>query len=133
MTSFVIHLQSPTQSQQIEKVTSFVGQDESGSFGIQAGHERMMTILSYGLARYRTLEGKWIYLALPGAVLYFVGNRLYITTRHYYMDTDYQRISNALLKQLLDEEELLHTVKESITRLEQEMLRRMWQMQRVAS
>ncbi|TCV90268.1 F0F1 ATP synthase subunit epsilon [Sulfurirhabdus autotrophica] len=133
MTSFVIHLQSPTQSQQIEDVASFVGQDESGSFGIQAGHERMMTILSYGLARYRTREEKWIYLALPGAVVYFVGNGLYITTRHYYLDTDYQRISNALLKELMDEEELLHTVKESITRLEQEMLRRMWQMQRVAS
>ena len=134
MTSFVMHLQGATQYQRIEGVISFVGQDESGSFGIQAGHERMMTVLSYGLARYRTETetGKWIYLALPGGVLYSIGNELFITTRHYYMDADYERISTALLEQLLQEEEQLHKVKESISRLEQEMLRRLWQMQRVA-
>lgn len=133
MTPFVIHLQGATQYQTIENVTSFVAQDESGSFGIQCGHERMMTILTYGLARYRTTEGdQSTYIAIPGGVLYAVGKALFITTRHYYIDTDYQRISSALLDQLLQEEQELLKVKESISRLEQEMLRRLWQIQRVS-
>ncbi|HUW49544.1 MAG TPA: F0F1 ATP synthase subunit epsilon [Sulfuricella sp.] len=132
MTPFAVHLQCATQYQRVEGVTSFVGQDESGSFGIQAGHARMMTVLSYGLARYRTGGDIWIYLAMPGGVLYFVDNELFITTRRYFVDTDYQRISTALLEQLLQEEEQLRKIKENIYRLEQEMLRRLWQMERGA-
>ncbi len=50
---------------------SFIGEDASGSFGLQAGHARFMTILEFGLARFRTAEADWQYLALPGALLYF--------------------------------------------------------------
>jgi F-type H+-transporting ATPase subunit epsilon len=127
--AFAMHLQSATQYQRIDGVLSFVGQDDSGSFGILGGHEHMLTVLSYGLARYRTGE-EWTYLAVPGAILHFVDNELFITTRRYFTDTDYQKISGVLLKQLLQEEEQLRSVKENITRLEQEMLRRLWQMQR---
>jgi F-type H+-transporting ATPase subunit epsilon len=127
--AFAMHLQGAAQYQRIDGVLSFVGQDDSGSFGILGGHERMLTVLSYGLARYRTGE-EWVYLAVPGAILHFLGNELFITTRRYFTDTDYQKISGVLLEQLLQEEEQLRSVKENITRLEQEMLRRLWQMQR---
>jgi F-type H+-transporting ATPase subunit epsilon len=127
--AFAMHLQSAAQYQRIDSVLSFVGQDDSGSFGILGGHEHMLTVLSYGLARYRTGED-WVYLAVPGAILRFVDNELFITTRRYFTDTDYQKISGVLLMQLLQEEEQLRSVKENITRLEQEMLRRLWQMQR---
>lgn len=133
MNTFVMHLYGSTQYERIEGVTSFVEQDNSGSFGIQAGHARMMTALSYGLARYRDASNPWVYLALPGGLLYFVNNELYITTRRYFIDTDYQRISTTLLDQLLKEEEELQTVKQTLARLEQETLRRLWQMERGAT
>jgi F-type H+-transporting ATPase subunit epsilon len=133
MRTFVMHLHGATQRERIEDVASFVGQDDSGSFGIQAGHARMMTALSYGLARYRDETDAWVYLALPGGLLYFVNNALYITTRRYFVDTDYQRISTTLLDQLLGEEEELRAVKQNIYRLEQEMLKRLWQIERGAS
>ena len=130
MNTFSLHVQSATQYEHIEGVTSFVGEDESGSFGIRARHARMMTALSYGLARYQLKDSSWHYLAFPQAILYFVDNALYISTRRFLHDADYQRISAGLLEQLLKEEEDLRTIKESLLRLEQGMFRRLWQMER---
>lgn len=130
MMGFTMHVQSATQYERVEGVTSFVGEDESGSFGIRARHERMTTALSYGLARYQLQQGVWRYLAFPGGILYFVNNELYISTRRFLHDADYERISAGLLEQLLKEEEGLRTIKESLLRLEQEMFRRLWQMGR---
>ncbi len=125
-----MHVQSATQYEHIEGVTSFVGEDESGSFGIRARHERMATALSYGLARYQLQQGVWRYLAFPGGILYFADNALYVSTRRFLHDADYERISAGLLEQLLKEEEELRAIKESLHRLEQEMFRRLWQMGR---
>jgi F-type H+-transporting ATPase subunit epsilon len=130
MKTFVMHLQSATQYERIENVASFVGEDESGSFGIRARHERMMTVLTYGLARYRPQGNNWRYLAFPRGILYFVDNVLYISARRFLHDEDYQRISTGLMEQLLREDEELRTIKESLYRLEQEMFRRLWQMER---
>lgn len=133
MRTLSLHLQSATQYELIEGVTSFVGEDESGSFGIRARHERMMTTLNYGLARYQLQPGVWRYLAFPGGLLYFVDNVLYISTRRFLHDADYQRISAGILEQLLKEEDELRSIKESLHRLEQEMFRRLWQMGRRSS
>ena len=81
MNTFILHLQSATQYERIENVASFVGEDDSGSFGVLAGHARMMTSLVFGLARFRTPGADWEFLALPGALLYFVDNQLHINTR----------------------------------------------------
>ena len=130
MKSFTLRLQDATRAQSIPHVTSFVGEDNSGSFGILAGHARMMTCLIIGLARFRIGEGSWEYLALPRAVLYFNDNILTLSTRRYLQDTDYMRISQALQQQLLAEEEKLRSVKESLHRMEEEVLKRLWEMSR---
>ena len=130
MKSFTLQLQDATQSETIEGVTSFVGEDSSGSFGILAGHARMMTSLILGLARFRIGEGSWRYLALPKAVLYFKDNMLTLSTRRYLQDTDYMRVSQALQQTLLAEEEKLHTMKESLHRMEEAVLKRLWEMGR---
>lgn len=130
MRTFPLHVQSATQYEYIVDLTNFIGTDESGSFGIRAGHARMMTALDYGLARFQLKDNSWHYLAFPRGILYFVDNTLYVSTRRYLRDTDYQRISKGLLEQLLKEEEELRGIKESLFRLEQEMLRRLWQLGR---
>ena len=130
MKTFMLHIQSATQYDCIEGVTRFMGEDNSGSFGILAHHSRMMTALSYGLARYQLKDDIWHYLAFPGGVLYFINNQLHISTRRFLHDTDYQRISTELLQQLLKEEEDLKDIKDSLAHLEQEMFRRLWQMGR---
>ena len=130
MKTFTLLLQDATHAEKIEDVSSFVGEDISGSFGILADHTRMMTTLVMGLARYRIGEEPWQYLAQPGAVLYFQNNLLTITTRHYFRDQDYMRISSALQQKLLSEEEELQSVKHSLQHMEEEILKHMWELRR---
>ena len=130
MKTFTLALHDATRSKEIRDVTSFVGEDATGSFGILAEHARMMTSLIIGLSRFRIGEGTWRYLALPGALLYFHDNVLTLSTRRYLLDDDYMRISKALQEQLLAEEEKLHTMKESLHHMEEEVLNRLWKMGR---
>jgi F-type H+-transporting ATPase subunit epsilon len=126
MKAFTLHLRDATQARTIDGVTSFVGEDASGAFGILAGHARMITTLVIGLARFRVGEEAWQYLALPGAVLYFRDDLLTLSTRHFLLDDDYLRISSALQQELLAEEEQLRSMKESLHRMEEQILRQLW-------
>jgi F-type H+-transporting ATPase subunit epsilon len=128
VSTFVLKLQDATRAETIEHVQSFVAQDSSGSFGLQAGHVRFMASLTFGLARFRTGAHDWQYLALPGALVYFHDNVLILSTRHYVLGDDYTRISAAVGEQLQAEEAELETVKSSLHRLEEEALRRMWRL-----
>jgi len=130
MKTFTLLIQDETHREIIEGVTSFVGEDISGSFGILAGHMRMMTTLVMGLARYRAGNEPWQYLAQPGAVLYFSNNQLTISTRHFFRDQDYMQISNALQQKLLAEEEEMNSVKHSLQHMEEEILKHMWELRR---
>lgn len=125
MNSFVLNLFDASHEQRIAGVTSFVGEDATGCFGIQTNHARFMTTLVFGLARFRLATDDWQYLALPGAVAYFNNNELTISTRHFLIDTDLERISNLLEQQLIAEEENLRATKESLYKMEQAMLKRM--------
>lgn len=130
MKTFTLRLQDATRAEVVAGVTSFVGEDATGSFGILAGHARMLAVLVVGLARFRVGSGGWRYLAMPGAVLYFRDNLLTLSTRRYLLDDDYMRISQALQQQLLVEEEKLHATKESLQQMEEAVLRRLWEMGR---
>jgi F-type H+-transporting ATPase subunit epsilon len=130
MKSFVLHLQDATHYERIDQVASFVGQDDSGLFGILAGHARMMTVLAFGLARYRTTDDHWHFLAVPRGLLYCTDNNLYLSARRYIRDDDYAQISQALEEQLVTEEAALHRIKDSLRRLEEEMFKRLWRMGR---
>lgn len=130
MKCFTLRLQDTSRVEEIAGVNSFVGEDSSGSFGILAGHARMMTSLITGLARFRTDGGEFTYLAMPGALLYFNENLLTLTTRHYFLDNDFMRIIRTLEQQLLAEEEALHSMKTSLHQMEEEVLKRLWEMGR---
>jgi F-type H+-transporting ATPase subunit epsilon len=128
--SFTLQLQDATRAEEITGITSFVGEDASGSFGILPNHARMLTVLVTGLARFRVGPDSWQYLAVPGALLYFQENVLTLGTRRYLLDADYKRISEALQQQLLAEEEKLHTMTTSLHRMEEAMLKHLWDMGR---
>ncbi len=125
MNPFALNLFDASHEQRITGVTSFVGEDATGCFGIQANHARFMTTLVFGLARFRLDTEDWQYLALPGAVVYFNNNELTISTRHFLVDADLERISSLLEQQLIFEEENLHATRESLHKMEQAMLKRM--------
>jgi F-type H+-transporting ATPase subunit epsilon len=128
--TFTLHLQDATRYERVERVESFVGTDASGSFGVQAGHERLITSLVFGLARYRAAGEVWQYVALPRALLYMREGELYVSARRYYRDPDYRRMSDALGTKLRTEEEALKQVHDSLRRMEQAMFKRLWELSR---
>lgn len=130
MSTFELYLQSGTQYEKISNVISFIGEDHSGQFGILPHHARMMTCLVYGLAKFQQKDNEVEYLALPGGVLYFIENQLYVSTRHYIRSKDYQTILIAMDKELLAEEEEIKSIKESLHRLDEEILKRLWELKR---
>ena len=132
MNQFVLNLFDATHEQRITGVTSFIGEDASGCFGIQPNHARFMTTLVFGLARFCLGTKEWKYLALPGGVAYFKNNELTISTRHFLIDTDLERISALLEQQLIIEEDNLRATRESLHRMEQAMLKRMLALKRKA-
>lgn len=130
MTTFTLHLYAADRYERIDEVASFVGEDESGSFGLLARHDRFMTVLTFGLARLRHGDGATEYLGLPGGVLYFVDNALSLSTRRYLRDTDSRRIAHALTGELLEEERALAETRRKLHLLEAEMLKRLVQLGR---
>ena len=128
--TFTLHLQSAERYERIAGVSSFVGQDASGGFGILAGHDDFMTIVDYGLARFRCDDEHWQYVASPGAVLSFHADALHFNTRRYLRDDDYDRVCDLLSGQLAAEERALKAVKEHLQRLEQELFRRLHELAR---
>jgi len=130
MATFNLYLQSGTQYEEIPNVISFVGEDASGQFGILAHHARMIACLNYGLARFRCDNNEISYLALPGAVLYFVANKLNISTRHYIRSKNYQEIETAITETLQIEEESVRNIRETLHRLDEAMLKHLWELKR---
>ncbi len=130
MNSYVLNLFAVDQAQRIAGVTSFVGEDASGGFGIQAHHTRFMTTLIFGLARFKRAKEDWQYLAVPSAVLYFNDNELTITTQHFLLNSDLESINSLLQQQWLSQEVEVQATRESLKRMEQAMLKRLMSLKR---
>lgn len=125
--TFSIHLLAANRAETIPDVLSFTGEDASGSFGLLAHHDRFLTTLTFGLARLRLADGQQDYLGFPGGLVYFINNELRISTRRYLRDTDIARITDALTRELLEEEQALAQTRQKLRRLEAEMLKRLVQ------
>jgi F-type H+-transporting ATPase subunit epsilon len=130
MTGLCLQLESPARCERIERIASFVGEDASGSFGILPGHESLLTVLDFGLSRFRRVDEPWKYVAAPGAVLLLRDGELHFATRRYLLGDDYETIRAALQAQISAEEGSVQAIKTSLRGLEQEMLKRLWEMAR---
>lgn len=130
MNVFSLELHGATRQQTVAGVTSFVGEDASGQFGILPRHDRMATVLILGMARYRVEGRDWRYLALPGATLHFDGDTLRLAMRYFTMGDDYRTIGDQLSVQMLAEEQRTERLRENLGRLERAMLRHLWQVER---
>jgi len=128
MKTFTLRILDSHGQQEFTDVVSFVATDASGSFGILAGHARTIASLVVGLARFRTTNAGWHYVALPGAILCFDEGVLSLCTRRCLVGDNFERISVALREQLLAEEMKLTTMKQSLHRMEEEIFKRLWEM-----
>lgn len=132
MNAFIMHLQGAAQYQRFDQVESFVGEEPQGMFGLLAAHERFMAPLEFGLARFRPAGGNWQYIATVGGIAYFKENELFINTRRFFVDTDYAAISDRLSMELAEEAAHSKELRDSLMRIEEAMLRSLWQLTRAA-
>jgi len=133
MSAFVLHILSPESEQRVDGIEAFVGEDASGQFALRARHERFLSVLEPGLVRLRRVDGGTEYLAQAGAVVHFTGNELTLSCRDYLRGEDADAVSQALEQRMSGEEQALQAAHQQLERLEHEMLRRLWRMQKEAS
>ncbi len=122
---FALELCDSKTMERIEGVESFVGEDASGSFGILAGREHLVTVLTCGLCRYRTNDGRWHYVALPGGVLSFSEGTLTICTRRLLQSDDATELEKRLDAEIAAEESSRRAISDLIHTMDRELLRRM--------
>lgn len=125
MSTFRIEIASEDAAETIAGVESFVGGDESGSFGILANHEPLVTALSWGLCRLRTMGGNVQYLAFPGGILSFDDNVLTIATQHFLREDDSSVILEKLDERMRSERKDRQATREMLHNLDRELLRRL--------
>jgi F-type H+-transporting ATPase subunit epsilon len=125
MESFTLNLVDMNHEQRIEGVLSFIGEDASGSFGLKANHARFMTSLSFGLSRFRLADDSWQYMALLGGIAYFNNNELSISTRHFLIDNDLERLTSLLEKAWVVEQKNLQATRTSLINMEQSLFKRL--------
>lgn len=130
MRTFTLCLRDTHRCEELEAIETFVGADDTGSFAIRAGHAPLIAALRFGLARFKTKDRDWRYLAVPGAILNFADSRLELLTRRFYLYDDYRIAAAALREELEAEERTMEETRASIRALEQHMLKRLWQMRR---
>lgn len=127
MNTFLLTMHDIAHTQTIADVVSFSGEDSSGSFGILAERERLITCLTFGMSKIHTLSGQVLFIAMPGGVLYFAQNNLTISTRHFVVSDDFEQIQKILLQEILNEEMQLETLKKSFHSMETELMKRLLQ------
>lgn len=130
MKTFQLHLMTTTQSEHVADVVQFTGQDAAGSFGIMANAFRRITILVYGLARFRCSSGAVEYLAMPGGLLYFVDNQLRIATTRYFRGPGLSEVAETLDRQLRREEDSIRDIRQSLRNLDEQMMKRILELKR---
>jgi F-type H+-transporting ATPase subunit epsilon len=125
MRTFALTLLDGRGSERFDTVVAFIAADASGSFGLLAGHARMLSVLRYGLARFVDNGGKWRYVSLPGGVLRFAGNQLMVTTVRYFLGEARGRIVEQLASAMARADSDVHTARATLNEIEHSLMRRL--------
>jgi F-type H+-transporting ATPase subunit epsilon len=125
MRTFALRLLDSHGSEAFGDVVQFIGADGSGSFGVLAGHARMVAVLRYGLARFVDAAGRWRYLSLPGGVLRFADNRMTVTTVRYFLGEDRARICRQLEDEMAKADSAVHASRATLVEIDHALVRRL--------
>lgn len=127
--TFDFQVFSPGRHWQTTEATSFRGKDASGGFGLLARRSDFMTVLEYGLATLKWGSGELMFFGFPGGVLRFSRGSLQIVTRFYVQGPNPAELLTSLAAEVKREQERVRELKTSVRRLDEELLRRLRQME----
>lgn len=123
MKTFSLELTDSRQSRRFEAIRQFIGADDSGSFGILAGHAPLVAVLRYGLARFQSPDGDWRYAALPGGVLRYADGHLSVTSVRCFVGSERDELVAQLAQAMADEDSDLHAARRTLADIEQSLMR----------
>lgn len=131
MTPFTIILQDMSHEWHSDTALSFIGRDMSGSFGLQANHETLVTALVPGLARFRCREDqRWLFIAQPGSVVQFFGNTLRLATTQFLLSDNHDLLLRQMDAAWQAAEQTLRSTRRSYVQVEQALARKIWEISR---
>ena len=125
MRTFRVTLLDGRGGQSFDSVVSFVAADASGSFGLLAGHAKMVSVLRYGLARFVDNTGRWRYASMPGAVLRFADNCLTLSTIRYFIGEERVKIVEELVSEMSRSDSDLRAARDTLNEIEHTLIRRL--------
>jgi F-type H+-transporting ATPase subunit epsilon len=106
-------------------ITSLCAEDESGGFGILAGHADLLTVLPVSVVSWRHADGKMGYCAVRRGVLTVQhGTQIAIATREARRGDDLDTLEASVLVQFRAEVDAERTGRVATTRLHTEAIRR---------
>ncbi|MDE2622454.1 MAG: F0F1 ATP synthase subunit epsilon [Betaproteobacteria bacterium] len=123
MKTFYLELLDSRGADRFPAVRQFVAADASGSFGILAGHEPMVAVLRYGLARFEDDSGQWHYAAMSGGTLRFAGNRLTVATVQHFLGLERGTLLQQLSAEMARTESDIARARATLTEIEHSLLR----------
>lgn len=127
MKTFHLSVASAAQQYEAERVIHFVGSDASGSFGLLANAESLLTVLPFGMVRFQTEDQHWHYLAVPEAVLHFSANRLTLTTSNFIVSDNRQHMVQLLEESERAKHSVVSSARLTVRQLDQALMRRFLQ------
>jgi F-type H+-transporting ATPase subunit epsilon len=123
--TFALELLDSRGADRFDDVRQFIAADASGSFGLLAGHEPLIAVLRYGLARFEDVSGTWHYAALPGGTLRFFGNRLTITTVQCFLGEERGALLEQLAAEIARADSDIARARATLTEIEHSLVRRL--------
>ena len=133
MNTFTLELTDSLHVQTFDNIVQFIGSDNTGSFGILAGHAPLVAVLRYGVARFEDESGNWRYMALPGGVLRFTNNRLTVTSVHCFLGGDRDTLAKQLVQAMEDEDSDIFSARATLDRIEKSLMRRLAELGKAGS
>ncbi|MCC2616858.1 hypothetical protein LJ739_11450 [Aestuariibacter halophilus] len=128
--AYTLRIYAAYGDETVHNVSAFIADDDSGRFCLLPGHADFMTVLSVGMATLRFVNGDTDYLATPGGLLHCRQRSLTLHTHQYWRGREHTKMVEQLRFHFSQTEDSLYHSKSNLERIEQSMMRHMFDMER---
>jgi len=131
MRTLPVTLLDNESSSDLTGVVALRAEDASGGFTILPGHIALLTILTPGLVRLGYENDEQEFVGQPGSLLRVEAGSVTLTSRRLFRGKDADAVLELMRHQLADEESRLRSTRATLKHMEDEILRRIFEMDRL--
>lgn len=127
--TFSARIVTPQSVEEIENISFFRAEDESGTFGLLAHHTHFLTILKPSVS-IAVINEKEHYYAFNGGILTFKDNLLTITAKEFVQSDRMKELKTMIKKSFEQMEEKDHMFYENMENLQKAFFRKIIELER---